>query len=73
MVVTRDNRQGFISSRFAAIITDAPPAESQDKDIVRKDPADTVRVEITAYSLNVRSRPDICSEITGTTGTGSWL
>jgi hypothetical protein len=54
-VTMPDNRQGFISARFATIITDAPPVESQDADIVSEDPADTLRVKIPADSLKVRS------------------
>jgi uncharacterized protein YgiM (DUF1202 family) len=55
-VIMLDNRQGFISARFATIIAEASPAEPEDKVIAREDPSDTVRVEITADSLNVRSR-----------------
>jgi hypothetical protein len=60
-----NKQRGFISSQFAKIITDAPAAEPEEKDLFTEKTADTVRVEITAYSLNIRSSPDTDSEVIG--------
>jgi uncharacterized protein YgiM (DUF1202 family) len=65
LFVTPDNPPGFISSYFAKIITAAPPTEPVDKYIVKEKTADSVRVEIIADSLNIRSTPNTDSEVIG--------